>query len=148
MIRYLSRASPRQKRVLVRVDLNVPIKGGRVKDDFRIRAVLPTIRKLLAYGNRVVLLSHHTDRRQTLAPTTRVLGRLLGEEVGFIRQPEQADRVRARRVLVMENLRFWRGEEAARPRFGEVLARWGDVFVNDAFSVSHRRGASITVLPR
>ncbi len=148
MLRYLSKSSVRGKRVLVRVDVNVPMQSGRVNDDFRIRAVLPTIRRLLGHGNRVILFSHHSDRGQTLLPVARVLSRLLGEDVAFIRDPASSNRTRRERVLLMENLRFWPGEEAASPHFGRLLARWGDVFVNDAFSVSHRRSASLTLLPR
>lgn len=148
MIRYLSKSSPHGKRVLVRIDANVPIKGGRVGDDFRIRAALPTIRRLLRNGNRVVLLSHHSRRGQTLKPVVRVLGRLLGENVAFIRDPRQTRNPPSAGVLLMENLRFWPGEEASSPRFAKILCRWGNVFVNDAFGVAHREGASITLLPR
>ncbi len=148
MLRYLSKNYPRGKRVLVRIDVNVPIRGGRVEDDFRIRAVLPTIRRLLGHANRVVLLSHHSDRHQTLAPAAAVFGRLLGERVAFIKDLRRVDNTRRERVLLVENLRFWRGEETASPRFAKTLCQWGDVFVNDAFGVSHRRSASLTVLPR
>ena len=148
MVRYLSKIAPRGKRVLVRVDFNVPIAWGRVRDDFRIHAALPSIRLLHSRVNTVVLLSHHSDRRQSLAPVARRLARLLDARVAFVPGPSRRNAVRRPGVSLIENLRFWRGEEAASPRFGRLLARWGDVFVNDAFGVSHRRGASITILPR
>ncbi|MBI4132019.1 MAG: phosphoglycerate kinase [Candidatus Sungbacteria bacterium] len=147
MIRRLSGAVPRRRRVLLRADLNVPIVHGRVKDDFRIRAVLPSIRRLLRAGNQIVLLSHHSDRRQTLRSVARHLGSLLGEPVAFVRDPARGGRARAR-VILLENLRFWRGEEAGEKHFAETLAFWGDAYVNDAFGVSHRSGASITILPK
>lgn len=145
MFRYLSATPLRKQRVIVRVDFNVPIAGGSVRDDFRIRVVLPTIRRLLAGGNRVVLLSHASDARQTLRPAARCLAGILHEPVAFttdLRRPAKE------RVSLVENLRRWRGEEACDPAFARVLSRLGEVFVNDGFGVAHRRGASLTLLPR
>ena len=129
----------------MRVDFNVPIAGGRVRDDFRIRAVLPTIRRLLAAGNRVALLSHATDVRSTLRPAALCLAGILHEPVGFV---TDLRRPAGERVSLVENLRRWRGEEACDPAFARALSRLGEVFVSDCFGVAHRRGASLTLLPR
>lgn len=158
MFSYLSRTHLSNRRILLRVDFNVPIRGRRIGGEFRIRAALPTIRKLLSSGNRIVVLSHHSDRGQTLRPLVAVLRRLLGEPVTFIANPagrparpaggSQAAGTGGPRLALVENLRFWAGEEAERPNFARSLARWGEAFVNDAFGVAHRRSASLTLLPR
>lgn len=149
MLRYLSQSPLRLKRVLVRVDFNVPIAHGRVSDDFRIRATLPTIRHLLRQRNSVILLAHASDKRQSLRLLAGHLSRLLGERVTFRRDPfsEYAPR-ESSRVVLMENLRFWPGEETQDKKFAKILADLGDAYVNDAFGAAHRRGASLTVLPR
>lgn len=153
MLGYLSKTSIRNKRVLLRVDFNVPIRNGRVQETFRIRAVLPTIRRIVKYGNKVIILSHHSNPRQTLAPVARALGRLVGRTANFVSNPfSAAARLRLTKqnpgsVVLTENLRFFRGEQDASHSFARALARLGDVFVNDAFGVSHRRGASLTILP-
>lgn len=149
MIRYLSHSRIKKRRVLLRVDFNVPIAGGVVGNDFRMRAHLPAIRKLLRGGSTVILLSHHSNRRQTLLPAARRLESLLGAPVFFVKNPNRIIQTpKEKRLILLENLRFWPGEEGESRAFAKVLARWGDCFVNDAFAVAHRRGASITVLPR
>lgn len=149
MLRRLSKSPIRRKRVLLRVDFNVPIAGGVVGDDFRMRAHLPAIRKLLRDGNAVIILSHHSNRRQTLLPVARRLESLLGAPVFFVKNPDRIIQTsKEKRLILLENLRFWPGEEGESRAFAKVLAHWGDCFVNDAFAVAHRRGASLTVLPR
>lgn len=150
MLRYLSHTTLRRKRVLTRVDFNVPISRGAVGDKFRLRAALPTIQRLLRAGNTVILLAHHSNRRQTLAPIAPALAHMLSAPVAFLKNPFRAGRGRAReaRVFLVENLRFWKGEEAGSIAFARALARIGDAFVNDAFGAAHRRGASLTLLPR
>lgn len=149
MIRHLSHSRIKKRRVLLRVDFNVPIAGGVVMNDFRIRAHLPAIRKLLRGGNTVILLSHHSNRRQTLLPAARRLGSLLGAPIFFVKNPNRIIQTpKEKRLILLENLRLWPGEEGESRAFAKVLARWGECFVNDAFAVAHRRGASITVLPR
>ena len=133
--------------MLLRVDFNVPIVRGKVMGDFRVRAHLPAIRSLLLGENRIILLSHHSDRRQSIRPLAKHLGTLLKIPVAFLSDPSAAALPPGPIVLV-ENLRFWNGEEAEDGTFARMLASRGDVFVNDAFAVAHRRGASITVLPR
>jgi len=131
------------KRALVRLDLNVPVSHGRVLDDFRIRKSLPTLQFLLSQGARVIAISHiGRGSSESLRPVAARLGELLGEKISFA-----GDDITAR-IDVLENLRQNPGEESNDPAFAEELARRGDIFVNDAFSASHRAHASIIGLPK
>lgn len=148
------------KRVLVRVDFNVPIENGKVLDDWRLRATLPTIRYLMERGAKVILLSHlgrpkgQRDERFSLRPVAQRLSELLGQPVQFADDcvgevAEQAiARLRAGEVLLLENLRFHAGEEANDDAFAQQLARLGDVFVNDAFGAAHRAHASVHAITK
>ena len=142
------------KRALVRVDFNVPMDGGKVGDDTRLRAALPTIRYLSERGAKVVLIAHF-DRPKgrrvpdmSLAPVVAPLSALLGREIAFshdcIGPQAEADigRLAEGGVILLENLRFHRGEEENDPAFADQLARLGDLYVNDAFSAAHRAHAS------
>ncbi|MEZ5789349.1 MAG: phosphoglycerate kinase [Nitratireductor sp.] len=142
------------KRVLTRVDLNVPMENGRVTDTTRIERVLATIRDIAAKGGKVVLLAHF-DRpkgkvvpEMSLAGVVSTLSELLGKNVSFSTDcigPMAEAAVSALKngdVVLLENTRFHEGEEKNDPDFARALAANGDVFVNDAFSAAHRAHAS------
>lgn len=151
--RTLDQADVRGKRVLVRVDLNVPMEAGKVSDDTRLRAAAPTIQEIADKGGKVILLSHFgrpkgRDEKQSLQQLIAVLADVIGKPVSFAADCIGADAEKAIAamkpgdVLVLENTRFHAGEEKNAPDFVEALARLGDIYVNDAFSVSHRAHAS------
>lgn len=142
------------KRVLVRVDFNVPIEAGAVADDTRIRASLPTIEYLLARGCKVILCSHlgrpkgEANPDLSLEPAASRLGELITSPVSFVSdcvgpQVEEAvARLESGQVLVLENTRFHPGEKENEPGFAAALAANADIYVNDAFGSAHRTHAS------
>ncbi len=145
----------RGKRVLVRVDFNVPVSDGVCTDDTRIRAALPTINKLVEGGARVILMSHlgrpsgeGFEEKFTLRPAALRLAELLGKPVAFASDTIGEDAhakvaaLQDGQVLVLENLRFDKREKTNDPAFCEELASLGDAYVNDAFGTAHRAHAS------
>lgn len=152
--RTLDDADVAGKRVLVRVDLNVPMEKGKVSDATRIDRILPTIRELADKGAKVILLSHFgrpkngPDAENSLAPLAQVLTQHLGRPIVFmgdcIGEAVEAviSTMAAGSILLLENTRFHKDEEKNDPAFVAALARNGDVYVNDAFSAAHRAHAS------
>ena len=154
-----SLGSPAGKRVIVRVDFNVPLKEGVITDDGRIRAALPTLEHLIGQGARVIACSHlgrpdgAPDAKYSLQPVAQRLSELLGKPVAFARDTvgesatEAAAALEDGDVAVIENLRFNPGEtakdDAGRRAFAEQLAALGDLMVSDGFGVVHRKQASV-----
>jgi phosphoglycerate kinase len=146
------------KRALVRVDFNVPLAGGAVTDETRLRAALPTIAYLREHGARIVLLSHlgrpkgAPDPRYSLRQIVRPLERLLGTPVEFIPDPaagvSATQRLPRGGVALVENTRFWPGEERNDAELARAFAALGDFYVNDAFGSAHRAHASTAALPQ
>lgn len=150
----LDRATLRGRTVLVRADLNAPMDDGRITDDQRLEASIPTLRLLIDSGARVVLLSHlgrpkgEAVPEFTLEPVSRRLAELLGHPVAFVSEPvgdEAASRVSALQdgeVVLLQNTRYLPGETANAPELSASWAAMGDLFVNDAFGAAHRAHAS------
>ena len=153
-LRTLSDVLLRGKRVLVRVDYNVPLEGGRVTDDTRIRETVPTLQYLIERNARIVLMSHlgrpkgKWNDAMSLRPAAEHLKRLVKAPVKFVSDvvgPDAktaADALKQGEILVLENVRFLPGEETNDPNLSEALAAFGDVYVNDAFGSAHRAHAS------
>jgi phosphoglycerate kinase len=134
------------KRILVRVDYNVPMDHGHILDDSRIRKTIPTLKSLLSKGHEIILLTHlgrpkGVEPSLSVKPFCTVLESLLGQPVGFMDSPSAVAPETA--ITLLENLRFNKGEESNDPTFSKSLADLGNAYVNDAFSVSHRAHASV-----
>jgi len=154
LFRTLDSADVKGKRVLLRVDLNVPMENGKVGDATRIERVLPTIREIADRGGKVILLAHFgrpkggPDEANSLRPVAAAVAEHLGRPVGFAADcvgSVAASAIAAMKdgdVLLLENTRFYKAEEKNDPAFVEQLAALGDIFVNDAFSAAHRAHAS------
>ncbi len=153
------------KKALVRVDFNVPIKEGKITDDTRIKAALPTIKKILNDGGSVILMSHLGRPAKDMAkkphltladfslePVAKHLSSLLGKEVHFVTEAigaeaqEKADALQPGEILLLNNLRYYKEEEKGDADFAKKLAQYGDVYVNDAFGTAHRAHASTAVI--
>jgi len=158
--RTLDDLQPKGKRVLVRADLNVPMKDGVVTDTVRIERQAPTIRELAEKGARVIVLSHF-DRPKgkrvpamSLKPVAAALSKELGKAVAFADDCVGPDaeaavaKLKDGDVLLLENTRFHKGEEDNDPAFARQVAALGDIFVNDAFSAAHRAHATTEGIAR
>jgi phosphoglycerate kinase len=150
----------RGKRVLVRVDLNVPMQDGKCADWTRIARLAPTLSELVSKHARVVIMSHF-DRpggkvvpSQSLKPLSAALSQSLGHSVAFAPDcigpvaKEVINRLRDGQIALLENLRFHKGEEKNDPEFAKELAALGDIYVDDAFSAAHRAHASIAAIAK
>ncbi|NHO32262.1 phosphoglycerate kinase [Acetobacter fallax] len=152
--RTLDTLDPRGKKILLRADLNVPVRDGAISDLTRIERLAPTIKELAEKGGRVIVVSHF-DRPKgkpvpelSLAPISEALARVLGKKVTFVPDcvgslaQNAATAMQDGDVIVLENTRFYPGEEKNDPEMAKSLASLADVYVNDAFSAAHRAHAS------
>ena len=151
--RTLDDVDVKGKRVLLRVDLNVPMEDGRVTDLTRLERVAPTITEISAKGGKVILLAHFgrpkgRDPGESLKPVAAALSQVLGKPVGFaedcigVTAQQAVAAMKDGDILCLENTRFHKGEEKNDPAFVAELAKLGDIWVNDAFSAAHRAHAS------
>jgi len=167
-LRSIKDASVKERVVLLRVDFNVPLKDGRVVNDFRIQVSLPTIKHLVKKGAKIVLLTHlgrpqidSRDRlikgqkkKYTLKPIASYLAGLLKQPVFFETEclgkevQQKVSQLQPGEILLLENLRFYPGEKENQDSFARQLAALGEIYVNDAFGVVHRSHASVVGLPR
>lgn len=145
-------------RVLIRADFDVSTEKGKISEDFRIRAALPTIDFILKKGGVVRLAAHlgrpggEKNQSLSLKKIARHLSGLLKRKIIFLRDPFLEASFRkynqCSEVILFENLRFWLGEEADDKNFAEGLSKWGDIYINDAFASSHRKHASVAALAK
>ncbi|MBI2134735.1 phosphoglycerate kinase [Candidatus Woesearchaeota archaeon] len=151
------------KKVLVRVDYNVPIKNGMVEDDTRLKATIPTINFLLENHCKIILMSHlgrpkdlfkkgksleDVKKELTLRPVAEDLSELLGMEVAFVEDCIDIDIPEDKEVILLENLRLHKEEEKNDVEFARKLAGMADIYVNDAFGASHRDHASVSAITK
>ncbi len=156
-MRLVNEADVNGKRVLLRVDFNVPIKDGKVTDDTRIRAVMPTIRYLMDNNAKIIIVAHQGrpkgegyERAYTLKPVAKALGTLIDKDVKLthdvlgMQTTADVEALQPGEVLMLENIRFDKREKSNDPEFSGRLADLADLYVNDAFAAAHRAHASIT----
>jgi phosphoglycerate kinase len=154
-LRTVDQAEVAGRRVLVRNDFNVPLEDGKVTDDLRVRAAVPTLRWLLDHGARVICCSHlgrpkgQRDPRYSLEPVRPVLADRLGTDVAFVddvagdQARRAAEALGDNQVLLLQNLRYEPGEEKNDPHLADQLATLAEVYVDDAFGAAHRAHASV-----
>jgi phosphoglycerate kinase len=154
-LRTVDQADVAGRRVLVRNDFNVPLEDGKVTDDLRIRAAVPTLRWLLDHGARVICCSHlgrpkgKRDPKYSLEPVRPVLADRLGGDVAFVddvagdQARQAAEALGDNQVLLLQNLRYEPGEEKNDPHLADQLASLAEVYVDDAFGAAHRAHASV-----
>src|SRR4051812_41214227 len=151
--RTLDQADVKGKRVLLRVDLNVPMENGKITDATRIERIAPTIKEIADKGGKVILLAHFgrpkgPDPKESLKPVAAAVAHTIGRHVAFAEDciGEKAEAAIAAMkpgdILCLENTRFHKGEEKNDKDFVAALAKLGDLWVNDAFSAAHRAHAS------
>ncbi len=145
----------KDKKVLLRVDLNVPMKNGSITESSRIKKIIPTIKLLLEKEAKIIILSHigrpkgEIIEGMSLEPISKKLASLLGKEVLFNKNIinniaiSEVNKIQSGSIMMLENIRFNQGEESNNIEFSKKLSNFGDIFVNDAFSCSHRFHASV-----
>jgi len=148
----------KNKRVIVRCDFNVPIKRGKVLDNFRIKKSIETIRYLQERKAKIILITHlgklQKDKKVSLKPVQKELEKLLGKKIKFSKKvltrgtKRKVKKLRPGKILLLGNLRAEKGEEKNDEKFAKKLAKLGDYYINEAFSASHREHASIVLLPK
>jgi len=143
------------KRIILRVDLNVPMKEGKVTDKSRINKIIPIIKKFVDKKAKVILISHlgrpkgKIDEKLSLKPITPILESLLNSKIYFSKESygpiaiEKSNKIKSGEVLLLENIRFNKSEETNEENFAKELAKVGDIYVNEAFSCSHRAHTSV-----
>jgi 3-phosphoglycerate kinase len=149
----------KEKKVLVRVDFNVPIKEGRILDDFRIKSEVPTLKYLIKKGAKITLISHlgrpkDREKEYSLKPVAKRLERILKKKVKFFSDcigkevEKKVSNLKRGEILLLENLRFYREEEEGNFEFAKKLAKPFEIFIQDAFACCHRPHSSISLLPK
>ena len=148
------------KRIILRIDLNVPIQAGKVTDESRIKKVIPIIKELTNRKAKIILISHlgrpkgKIDEKLSLRPVTPILKNLLNSEVYFSEENygpnviDKSKKIKSGEVLLLENIRFNKEEETNDEAFAKELSKVGDIYVNEAFSCSHRAHASVCEITR
>lgn len=159
-MKSIKEVNVKNKKVLVRVDFNVPIEKGKVLDDSKVEAHLPLINHLLEKGAKVILMSHlgrpegKKVKDLSLKPVAKILEELIDKKVNFIPEvwgakvKNEINKMKAGDIVIIENLRFYEGENLNDPEFSEKIAELADIFVQDAFANTHRSHASMVGVPK
>lgn len=159
-MKSIKKADVKNKRVLVRVDFNVPLEKGRILDDSKLRALLPTIKYLKEKGAKIILMSHlgrpngKKVQEFSLKPVAKLLEDITSEKISFLpeiwgaKTKASIEKLKTGEIALLENLRYYEGEELNDPEFSKKLAELGDIFIQDAFANSHRSHASMVGIPK
>ncbi len=151
IMKTIASLRPKNKRVFLRLDLNVPLRNGVIQDDARIKAAFPTIQLLLEKGAKQIIMASHlgrpkgVDQTLSLAPVAKRLTKLLGKKVHLHTDVSTSC---SQPLVLLENLRFFEGEKKGSVAFARQLANHADVYVSDAFGTAHRKDASVYALPK
>jgi phosphoglycerate kinase len=157
-MKRINKINLKSKKVLLRVDFNVPMEKGKILDDFRIKVEIPTIKKLIKKRAKIILISHlgrpegKFQEEFSLKPIKEILEYYLKKRISgpfkIEEVKEEVEKMKEGDVLILENIRFYPGEIKGDENFAQILAKLGDLFINDAFSVCHRDQASVTKITK